>query len=361
MFEKGVTQKFRWVSKLAIASLFLCAVATVPPRAAAEEPWDRVAAARYLDSRAALWSKESKARRKLSTACLSCHTAVPYLLSRAALAEPSAPAKSLFSDVETRVQNWSDARAWYEENIGPKKPAQSKGAESILNALVLASRDNAALRPLTDQAKAALGHMWSQQNPDGNWEWLHFDLIPWETDGSNYWGAALAAVASMSVADEVSPPAASASKLRSYLRNGMTAEMGLHNRVALLWAASEWHGLLSKAETAELVGAILERQQRDGGFRPQKSAPWWPAGASDGYSTAFATFVLQKVDDPRAVESSARGVGWLERNQQPDGRWDAVSANKDRSGEEAFTRLLMSDAATGFAVLALTSTVAHLP
>ena len=55
-----------------------------------------------------------------------------------------------------------------------------------------------------------------------------------------------------------------------------------------------------------------------------------------------------------AAASAARGVSWLERHQEADGRWETLSPNKDRSAEEEFTRLLASDAATGFAVLALT-------
>ena len=357
MQAKDITHRFHWILTLAIVSAFLCGSEAIVPQASAEKSWDRMAAARYLDARASFWSEGAKARRKLSTACLSCHTAVPYLLARAALGQPSmpGPAKDLFSDVETRVANWSDARVWYEEELGAEKPAQSRATESVLNALVLTSRDRRARRPLTAEAKTALAHMWAQQNVDGNWDWLHFGLIPWETDGSDYWGAALAAVAGMSVADEVRPPAESSAKLRAYLRAGMTTELSLHNRIALLWAASTWGGLLSKTETAGLVEEIVERQQPDGGFRPRKSAPWWPKDTSDGYVTAFGTFVLQLAHDPRAAKSIARGVGWLEKNQQPDGRWDAVSPNKDRRGEDTFTRLLMSDAATGFAVLALTS------
>ncbi len=344
---------------LASALIFGAAFA---PQASAEKSWDRGAAARYLDARAAQWIEGSRARRKLPTACLSCHTAVPYLLSRAALGQPAtpAPADELFADVETRVANWSDARAWYEEDIGTGKSSQSRGTESVMNALVLTSRDRRAGRPLSDEAKAALANMWAQQNDDGAWAWLYFELAPWETDGSDYWGAALAAVAGMSVADQARPPAASAAKLRTYLRSGMTTEMSLHNRIALLWAASAWDGLLSKTETAGLVEKVVEQQGPAGGFRPQKALPWRPDGTSDGYLTAFAAFVLQLVEDPHAAQASERAVGWLANNQQPDGRWDALSPNKDRSDQEDFRRLLMSDAATGFAVLALTSQ-AHPP
>ena len=359
MLANDVTDRFHRRLTPTIVSALLCGAAAVAPPASAEDSWDRMAAARYLDARASLWSETAKARRKSSTACLSCHTAVPYLLARAALWDPAipTPAKDLFSDVETRVSNWSDAKVWYEEGLGAEKPAQSRATESVLNALVLTSRDRRARRPLSNEARTALSNMWTQQNADGDWDWLHFDLIPWETDGSDYWGAALAAVASMSVFDEVRPPAEAAARLRAYLRADMT-ELNLHNRIALLWAASAWDGLLSEAERVVLVEEIVEKQHPDGGFRPRAEPPWAPQNASDAYTTAFAVFVLETVrDDPHAAESVARGVRWLERNQQPDGSWNAVSPNKDRSGQDAFRRLLMSDAATGFAVLALTSPI----
>ena len=119
---------------------------------------------------------------------------------------------------------------------------------------------------------------------------------------------------------------------------------------------------MSEAEKQRLVDEALEHQQPDGGFRLVDLGSWPsedgtpPNEASDGYATAFTTFVLQRLDSPRAAEAIAHGVAWLEHNQKADGRWETLSPNKDRSDEEAFTRLLASDAATGFAVLALTST-----
>ena len=99
----------------------------------------------------------------------------------------------------------------------------------------------------------------------------------------------------------------------------------------------------------------------DGGFRLVDLAPWpsedgsAPHQESDGYATALSTFVLQQLDEARFAAAITRGVMWLQRSQQADGRWQTLSPNKDRSEEEAFTRLLASDAATGFAVLVLSA------
>ncbi len=47
-----------------------------------------------------------------------------------------------------------------------------------------------------------------------------------------------------------------------------------------------------------------------------------------------------------------RGLQWLEQHQQKDGKWQAASPNKQRDPENNAV-LFMSDAATGYAVLAL--------
>ncbi len=343
----------RWIS-----SLILAALAT---SVAASESWDRKAAAQYLDARAEMWMTRSRARQKLTTSCISCHTALPYLLSRASLGSQAEPALALFADVEARVENWDDVKVWYDTSRGEEKPTQSWATESVINALVLTTRDRRDHGSLTDEAKTALRHMWAQQNDDGFWPWLHFGLGPWEADTSEYWGASLAAVAAMSVSHELPPPVKVVAKLRGYLRSGLARDLNVNNRLGLLWAASTWDGLLSKAEQHQLVDDVLARQRPDGGFRLADLAPWPakdgtpPNPSSDGLATALTTFVLQKLDEPRVAETIVRGISWLEQNQKADGRWETLSLNKDRSKEEDFTRLLMSDAATGFAVLALTS------
>src|SRR5215472_14171210 len=47
--------------------------------------WDPKAAAAYLDRRQTWWIEWPRAQRDHGTFCVSCHTAVPYALSRSAL------------------------------------------------------------------------------------------------------------------------------------------------------------------------------------------------------------------------------------------------------------------------------------
>jgi squalene-hopene/tetraprenyl-beta-curcumene cyclase len=64
-------------------------------------------------------------------------------------------------------------------------------------------------------------------------------------------------------------------------------------------------------------------------------------------------YVLQQLGAPRAQPVS-RGLDWLATHQDPStGRWLAASLNKQRD-PTSDTGRFMSDAATAYAVLALT-------
>jgi len=83
---------------------------------------------------------------------------------------------------------------------------------------------------------------------------------------------------------------------------------------------------------------------------------------SDGYATGLVTLVLSQTAMPHAAPQLQRGLTWLMRNQQghggswvrgQEGFWVARSLNKWRNPWSNVGRF-MSDAATGYAVLALT-------
>src|SRR6266850_5753362 len=76
--------------------------------------WSPKAAAAYLDQRADWWMEWRPAARDHGTFCVSCHTALPYILSRAALREsladdtPSANERRLLDNVTRRVRLWKE-------------------------------------------------------------------------------------------------------------------------------------------------------------------------------------------------------------------------------------------------------------
>jgi squalene-hopene/tetraprenyl-beta-curcumene cyclase len=114
----------------------------------AANSWDQKAAATYLDQRAGWWMEWPKAARDHDTFCVSCHTAVPYALSRSALrkalaeAAPSANERRLLDNVTKRVRLWKEVAPFYSDaDRGVYKTVESRGTESVLNALILASND----------------------------------------------------------------------------------------------------------------------------------------------------------------------------------------------------------------------------
>lgn len=335
--------------------------------------WDPAAAADYLDGRQAWWMEWPVAARDHGTACLSCHTSMPYALARpalrGALGEGAMPLPEvrLVDDVRKRVTLWSEVEPYYpDQTFGLPKSSESRGTEAILNAMVLADRD-ARVGQLSDEAREAFQHMWDLQfergDLAGRWAWLYFDLAPWESEGAGYFGAALAAVAVGTAPEEYAASPGIQERLellRAYLLEGWE-ERSSYDRVMLLWASSALPGRLLMPGSAMSVVEELARLQRDdGGWSLSALGPWEgrdgfvAPGVSDGYATALIAFVLQRAGVGPTHPVLARALGWLDRSQHPSGRWPATSLNRARDPESE-RGLMMSDVATAFAVLALTA------
>src|SRR5690349_973264 len=138
------------------------------PEAKIANSWDQKAAAAYLDGRAGWWMAWPKAARDHETFCVSCHTAVPYAISRPALRKalseeaPSANERRLLENVTKRVRLWKEVAPFYSDaDRGMCKTVESRGTESVLNALILASND-AQHGQLSNDARKALENMWAE-------------------------------------------------------------------------------------------------------------------------------------------------------------------------------------------------------
>jgi squalene-hopene/tetraprenyl-beta-curcumene cyclase len=348
------------------------------------ESWDPKTAAAYLDYREQWWMEWTGSARDHGTFCVSCHTALPYALSRpalrAALAEqgPSVNERRLIENVTKRVRLWKDVGPYYSDQGYDHKTAESRGTEAVLNALILASHD-AQSGQLSDDTRTAFDNMWELQQTSGDnrgaWFWLQFDQEPWEANDSAYYGAALAAIAvGTAPGNYATNPeiGEDLKRLREYLNRERAAQSPI-NRVFLLWASTKLPGLLGPEQREAIIKEILSKQRADGGWRLASIAWRWSGwsfrglenmwlredgtpidGKSDGVATSLVTLVLQEAGVSRNNPQLKRGISWLMANQNvAEGFWPASSVNKRRH-MSSDTGRFMSDAATAFAVLSLT-------
>ena len=346
----------------------VCALADALPE---DKPtWNVRAAAGYLDGRMDWWLQWPNAKRDHDTACVSCHTALPYALARPALhtllgeREPAAPERAMVAHVVKRVRMWKEVEPFYSDQTrGLPKSSESRGTEAVMNALVLAARD-ASTGTLSDDARQAFANMWSLQFTAGDlkgaWAWLNFHYEPWESTESPYYGAALAALAvGMAPGGYASSPDAQprVKLLRDYLQRSVDKER-LFNRLAALWASAKVADLLTPTQQRAIVDDALKVQLEDGGWSMAGLGSWKRLDGtpldttSDGYATGVVAVALQQAQASRARAQLGRALTWLATHQGTTGDWPAASLNKERDPASDAGRF-MSDAATAYAALAL--------
>ena len=302
-------------------------------------------------------------------ACASCHTVLPDLLAAPALARTlglSVP--SPFAVVMTdRVRD----KVMRPDAVQNKRIGYLRSAEPVIYALVLASDDRGQRRPaLSRESEEGLRRMWSEQirtgENKGSWTWPDASEDPWETPESVYYGTALAALAvGYAPAEYTRRPELreQIEEMSEYLRSRFHEQI-IHHRLAALWASSNLPGIVSGSDRESTLAELWRTQNDDGGWSWSALGPWKPrpdafAAAvatgkdSDGYATAFAACSLREAGVSVSAPQLRRALAWLSGHQDAKtGGWPARSLNGQNPDDPVLGHL-MEDAATAYAVVAL--------
>jgi hypothetical protein len=271
---------------------------------------------------------------------------------------------AMFDDVVKRVYLWKEVEPFYpDQTRGVPKSAESRGVESVLNALVLATRDSERGH-LGPDTRLAFANMWGEQlqgkEQTGGFTWLNFKLEPFESATATYWGATLAALAVARAPDHYADDptiTAHLDALRGFLRTGLAGS--LYTRTLVLWADCQLHGVLDAGQRQKIVDELIAAQGKDGGWSLPSISNWKRIDdstlpvESDGYATAAIALVLRESGMPTSRGPLKAARTWLAGHQDKmTGALYAKSVNKDRKeGTDAY--LFMTDEATGMAALAM--------
>lgn len=344
-------------------------VAALQPPPAKPAAWDAKLSAKYLDDREVYWEDWEHAERDHETHCVSCHTQLPYALSRPVLRERlkeqgiSAPEQKMLAGISKRVTMWSEVEPFYTDP-SPTRGIQARGTEAVLNAFILTCYD-VQTGHLSATTKQAFNNAWQTQlktGPDaGSWPWLNFQNQPWESGDAAYQGATYAALAvGMAPAKYRDSPAVrpQLALLISYLKQHY-ASQPLTNKLVLLWASAKLPGLLTPAKQKALAAETMMLQQPDGGWSLTSFGHYGRKDSteletkSDGFATGLAALAIEETNTLPGDQRIHNALEWLRSNQsKEDGSWAAYSLNEKRDPNSNIGHF-MTDAATGFAIEAL--------
>lgn len=285
----------------------------------------------YLDRRAAAWVRSPPKIANVACA-ISCHTTLPYLLARRHLGTPRPEIRAAF---EARIPSMIARTATpYYGARGSHRALESHATEAVLTAVALLADDRGTPTKLT---RTAIDHAWSLQRRDGGFDWLDFDIEPWES--SEDWGSAMA----VRLVDHATGDRRA--RLFDFLRKRLPA-MRLHDRATLLWT-SRGTDLLDDKGRTQIADDLARTQQSDGGFTMRTMEGTKAMIRSDAYATALG--VLALCGDAARTKEVSRALTWLREHRAADGSFPAYSKQHGTARAARFA----TDAATAYATLAL--------
>ena len=289
--------------------------------------------------------------------CVTCHTNGYALVALSA----TSPNSNALSEIR------SFASRYLKQQVD-RKPSDSVRVEGVVatTAMLLLS-DVLTGKNISPEVRQGLDYSWSKLSENGTWDdWLQCNWPPFESDTA--FGNTLMLIA-LGTALERQPrnrnvqdadacfltevDLKNARRLIAGLRN--RAPLGLHDVAMRLWADKYWPVLVEDKLEQRWLESLRDCQNADGGWAiASLAAPSWKHDSSeplpklsDGYPTAFVTFVLQQRDSAFNLEAIERGQNWLRSHQRIDGRWFGRSPRRD-------TKHFLSHSATAFALLCLT-------
>lgn len=307
------------------------------PRPSPDEariPFSPRLAVDYMEQGALAWTEER--------GCVSCHTNGTYMVVRPMMTPQLGPPQTAL-------------RAFFVQELQQYLAVPSDKIESeveptqvVYIAAGLAIWDAHVLHRLSPETEQALELMFRMQTPEGTWV-IEDDNNP-PLESSPY---QLATVAARAVGNapgwlrkvKGTPVQTRVLRLRSFLRQQGRMQ-GDYDRTDLLWAASEWPGLLRPAQKRVLMQMIFDHQRIDGGWsmRGFATPEEWGKGnraaklraepelldpPSDGHMTGLAIIALREAGVPARDPHITAGVAWLLANQRTSGRWWTRSLNRD--------------------------------
>lgn len=338
------------------------------PSVEATKPrFDAAAASRYLDGRMTSWMNATPQVGNNFACAMTCHTALPFAASRSALGAGDEAAMALGAHLDVRVHSvahWKDAIPFYGAR-GSDTARKSLGSEAVLNAAAEALLAANGVEKAAS-VQPAMERMWEAQRADGGFDWLDFGLAPWE-NGDEIIGASFAARAVGAL-----PPAVrghyeeQTARLSAFVRGRLFEDPDgaapvLRQSVSLFAAASvlevsaSLDDLLSAQQKRVVADALVRAASSDGGYSwsglrvvPARDAR---GASSDALPTAIAALALRASPSDSTEQAATKAKEWLAGRQAADGSFPSRSPNRDRP----FSHLVMTDAATAYAALALAS------
>ena len=300
----------------------------------AKIPFSPKLALDYMEQGALAWTGERQ--------CVACHTNGSYMVVRplltSQLGRPQKELRDFF--VSTLQKDLATDPAKLQSEVEP--------TQVVYVAAGLALWDAHVLHRLSPETSQALRLMFKLQTETGNWTIADDNNPPLESSPFQ-----LATVAARAVGNAPGwlsrqrglPVEAQINRLKNYLRAEGKLQ-GDYDRTDLLWAASEFPGLLDAKRMQELIEMISKHQKPDGGWSIRTFAmpEEWGKGnraaklrteqefadpPSDGHMTGLAIIALRKAGVPSSDPRIQRGISWLLANQRASGRWWTRSLNRD--------------------------------